>query len=294
MSRPVVGITVGDPAGIGPEIIDKALRSRRLKDCGVDWHIIGELTPMHTGKLSKASAQIAYSSLLESATLLRSGAIQGVVNAPVHKANLTKVGFKFPGQTEFYANAFGKKPGEVTMMLYGPKFSVSLVTTHCSLNKVPKLLSQQGIIDTTVRTAEVFLQKGVKSPKIAICGLNPHAGESGLFGKEEIEIIEPAIKSLKRKRSLMKQVTINGPHPPDAVFRSAYQGEYHAVICMYHDQGLIPFKMISFDDGVNITLGLPIWRAAPDHGTACDIAGTGKASPASLISALRQVASLVQ
>ncbi|MGB0774829.1 MAG: PdxA family dehydrogenase, partial [Akkermansiaceae bacterium] len=170
------------------------------------------------------------------------------------------------------------------MCLTGNNLTVGLVTIHVALADVPKLLETSEIIRTGKLLGEFCLQRGIRNPRVAVCGLNPHAGENGAFGQEDIELVAPAVQELQ-KNSL--GVAFSGPHPPDTIFRPAADGEYDAVLCMYHDQGLIPLKLLDFDTGVNVTLGLPYPRTSPDHGTAYDIAGKGKASASSMIHAIK-------
>ncbi|MFH1067351.1 MAG: 4-hydroxythreonine-4-phosphate dehydrogenase PdxA [bacterium] len=282
---PVIGLTIGDPAGIGPEIIEKALAHFSKRADAPALRIIGSAKGARAGKPNKTSARQALAALESSVELLQRGEICAVVNGPVCKKNLSLIGFPFPGQTEFYAARAGCAPSQVTMMLTSPRLTVSLVTTHCALRKAIRALTAKSIVETTQRTIAALLLMGIRNPKIAVCGLNPHAGEEGLFGDEEQRVILPAVAALQKE----KRARISGPHAPDTVFLQASRGVFDAVICMYHDQGLIPLKLIGFDSGVNLTLGLPFWRAAPDHGTAFDIAGKNIASPASLIAAIRLV-----
>jgi 4-hydroxythreonine-4-phosphate dehydrogenase len=209
------------------------------------------------------------------------GEVDAVVTAPISKEAAQKAGLRFPGHTEFLAHLTGTK--DFAMMLGGEKLKVVLVTIHQALADVPKLLTGKKILKTIRVTDRAFKTYfGVKRPRIAVCGLNPHAGEAGLFGMEEKKIIAPAVK---RAKALGIEVT--GPLPADTVFyRAARKGAFDCVVCMYHDQGLGPMKLLHFDDGVNVTLGLPIIRTSVDHGTAYDIAWKGKASATSLIAAI--------
>jgi 4-phospho-D-threonate 3-dehydrogenase / 4-phospho-D-erythronate 3-dehydrogenase len=280
---PTLGITLGDPSGIGPEIIDRALPEFRREFPGIHVRLIGSALGVRAGRPGLRAAKQALAALEQSAALLAAGEIDAVVNGPVHKAWLMRAGFLFPGQTEFYAARAGMKPGEVTMLMASPRLNVALATSHVSLREAITRLRPAMIVSATVRVAEFLRSSGVKRPRIVICGLNPHAGEGGAFGVEEKTVVEPALRELKKSRRWI----IEGPAVPDAVFRHALEGRYDAVVALYHDQGLIPFKLASFEDGVNVTLGLPFLRCAPDHGTAHDIAGKGKASHASMLSALR-------
>ena len=276
---PVVGVTWGDPAGVGPELAShvfrKLGRSLTLRRVG---H--GQSRP---GKPSLAGAKLAKEALLESVRLLKSGEIQAVVNGPVSKEGLGKAGFSFPGQTEFYAKAFGVRPDDVSMMMIGPRLRVALASTHLSLRKAVLGLRANQIVRAAKHLGETLKKLGVRRPRIAVCGMNPHAGENGKFGNEEKIVVEPAIQELKRKTDFR----ISGPESPDAVFRRAWKGEFDGVVALYHDQGLIPAKLLDFDETVNVTAGLPVVRCSPDHGTAFDLAGKGKARPDSFLAAVR-------
>ena len=281
----VVGVTWGDPAGVGPElarhVFRKLGRSLSLRRIG---H--GESRP---GKPTLAGGKVAKEALMQSVDLLRSGEIQAVVNGPVSKDWLGKVGFRFPGQTEFYAKAFGVRPDDVTMMMIGPRLRVGLASTHLSLRKAILGLRAKQIVRAGKHLGETLRKLGVRRPRIAVCGLNPHAGESGKFGNEEKKVVLPAIQELRRKT----QFRIFGPESPDAVFRRAWMGEFDGVVALYHDQGLIPAKLLDFDETVNVTAGLPFVRCSPDHGTAFALAGKGKARPDSFLAAVRLARKLV-
>jgi len=283
---PVVGVTWGDPAGVGPELAShvfrKLGRSLTLRRVG---H--GESRP---GKPSLAGAKLAKEALVESVRLLKSGEIQAVVNGPVSKGGLGKAGFSFPGQTEFYAKAFGVKPGDVTMMMIGPRLRVALASTHLSLRKAVSGLRSKQIVRSAKHLGDTLKKLGVRRPRIAVCGLNPHSGENGKFGNEEKRVVEPAIRELKRKTDFR----ISGPESPDAVFRRAWKGEFDGVVALYHDQGLIPAKLLDFDETVNVTAGLPVVRCSPDHGTAFDLAGKRKARPNSFLAAVLLARRLVK
>jgi len=215
--------------------------------------------------------------------LTRSGAASGLVTGPVSKAQLYAIGFVHPGQTEFVAERCGVASDLVAMMLAGPTLRVVPVTTHIPLREVPELLTVETIV-TKGRAAIRGLQRqfGIDSPRIAVAGLNPHAGEGGTLGREEIEVILPAIERLREEGH-----DVSGPHPPDIIFCERRRRNYDAALCMYHDQALIPLKTLHFDDGINVTLGLPIVRTSPDHGTAFDIAGKSVADPGAMIAAIR-------
>ena len=287
MKRPVIGITLGDAAGIGPEVARAALESGQL-DPGFDYQIIGSCPGAVPGRPDEASARAAISALEDSVQLLNSGEIAAVVTAPISKDHLAGYGFDFPGQTEFYADRFGC--WNFQMCLTGPHLTVGLVTIHEPLGSVPELLSTAGIVRHGILLADFCQRRGKPAPRIAVAGLNPHAGENGRMGREEITIIRPAVDALNLAAG---PASFHGPLPPDTLFYQAARGQYDAVLCMYHDQGLIPLKLLDFDEAVNLTLGLPIVRTSPDHGTAFDIAGKGLASATSMTAAIRLAAELV-
>lgn len=282
--KPIIGITVGDPRGIGPEVTRKALQDSRIrKICQpivfgdpkyFNWKSALSLTPQECGQLSGHFVKIAAYAALR-------GEIDAIVTGPISKEHLNLGGYHYPGHTEFLADLANVK--EVRMMMAGPKLKVVLTTIHEPLKKVPSLLSQKLIEDTIHITAQAMTDWfGLTAPRIAVAALNPHAGESGLMGTEEKTILVPVIQRLRRRYR-----TLTGPHPADTVFYRALHGEFDVVIVMYHDQGLIPVKLLHFEEAVNITLGLPFIRTSVDHGTAFDIAGRGIASPTSMIAAIK-------
>jgi 4-hydroxythreonine-4-phosphate dehydrogenase len=279
-----IGITLGDCAGIGPEIVDLALKSSRLADAA-EYQIIGKYPVCEPGQPTLETARAAAAALEEAVTRAGRGEIDAVVTAPVHKARMYDAGFKFPGQTEFFAarcdiNNFG-------MLLTGGQLTVALVTIHLPLNQVAAALSQSEIVRVGRLLLDFLRNRCERPPRIAVAGLNPHAGESGKIGQEEIEIIAPAVAELNSSLvTRHSSLVFTGPHSPDTIFHRAAEGEYDAVLCMYHDQGLIPLKLHAFHNGVNVTLGLPFPRTSPDHGTAFDIAGKGIARPDSMIAAI--------
>ncbi|MCP4715829.1 MAG: 4-hydroxythreonine-4-phosphate dehydrogenase PdxA [Deltaproteobacteria bacterium] len=322
MSLPLIGITMGDPVGIGPEIIAKALIDPRLYElcrpvvigdravierelAGGSWSgcievveninscqpaadrviliEVSRLDPaaLSYGKPTPETGRALGACIVKAVELARSRCIDAVVTAPINKQSLHEGGYEFPGHTEMLAELTGAE--HVVMMLAGERLRVVLVTIHCALAQVPELLTS-ALILRTIETAWQSMQScfGIAEPRLAVAGLNPHAGEGALFGTEERDIIRPAIEEARAKG-----MPVSGPHPPDTVFYQAAHGAYDAVVCMYHDQGLIPLKLLHFEDGVNVTLGLPILRTSVDHGTAYDIAGKGIASSASLMSAVK-------
>jgi 4-hydroxythreonine-4-phosphate dehydrogenase len=285
-SRPKrrIGITLGDCAGIGPEIVELALTSGRIPD-STEYVVLGRQPNCKPSEPTNETARAAAAALEEGVTLARRGEFEAIVTGPVHKARMYEVGFRFPGQTEFFAERCGVK--DFAMCLTGGKLTVALVTAHVPLHQVPRALKQSEIVRVGLLLAQFLRSRGKSAPRIAVAGLNPHAGESGKLGREEIEIITPAIGELNS--SLVTHhpsLVFTGPVSPDTVFHRAIEGEFDAVLCMYHDQGLIPLKLHAFHSGVNVTLGLPFPRTSPDHGTAFEIAGKGIARGDSMIAAI--------
>jgi len=317
---PRVGISVGDPAGIGPELVVKAVNARpelALRIYG-DAHVLeaaaarlglpappssslfpvavavasvgpGEIVPGRPN-LASARAQLAYLEAATSAALV--GDIDALCTAPISKDWIAQAGFAFPGHTEYLAARAGTM--DFAMMLAGPRLRVVLATRHIALRDVPRALGVDDIARAAVLAARALVADfGVGRARVAVAGLNPHAGEAGRFGDEEARLVTPGVRSARaRLEAEGVPADITGPHPPDAVFRQAALGQFDAVVALYHDQGLIPLKLLHFDDGVNITLGLPFVRTSPDHGTAYDIAGTGAANPSSFLCALDLAAAL--
>ncbi len=277
---PRILITAGDPAGIGPEVIGKALSSGKLPP-GFDYEILGDTNAGTPGKPDRRSAEAALAGLQEAVARLKAGTGDAVVTAPVSKEALQSVGFTFPGQTEFFADAFGVE--DFGMLLTGERLTVGLATIHEPLKSIPTLLTAEKIVRISRLTAAFLSRRGITHPRIALAGLNPHAGENGAFGDEERTIISPALDILRADGDAI----YTGPAVPDAIFREAALGGHDAVIAMYHDQGLIPLKLLDFDTAVNVTLGLPKPRTSPDHGTAYGIAGKDLADPSSMIAAIR-------
>jgi len=281
-----IAITLGDPAGIGPEVVRKAVESGQLPDA-CEYLLIGDAKAGTPGKPDRASALAAYEALMEAAAMLHDGRADAVVTAPVSKGQLQSVGFTFPGQTEFFAAAQGVT--DFGMCLSGTTLTVALATIHVPLAAVPGLLTVEGIVRTGLLLAGFLARKSAGLPRIAVAGLNPHAGEDGAFGDEEIRVIGPAIQRLNESGLGI----FSGPGVPDAIFRDAARGQFDGVLAMYHDQGLIPLKLLDFDTAVNVTLGLPKPRTSPDHGTAFGIAGKNVADASSMIRAIRLAAEMV-
>jgi 4-hydroxythreonine-4-phosphate dehydrogenase len=294
---PRLGITCGDPAGVGPEIIAAWLRG--LRSPSGKFFIIGparwlatlpqrpnvRLVPVGPadfaatpGKPTEDGARVALAAMETAAQGARDGRWDAVVTGPVSKAELARVGFKHPGQTEFFASHWG---GEPVMAFVGDKLRVALATWHVPLEDVPQALGPAAIT-RAVEAAARISGRPVRAARIAVCGLNPHAGEGGLLGHDERDRIDPLLAKLRRKFPKLSRCL-----PGDTVFVRALRGEFDAVVAMYHDQALAPLKAVEFDSAVNVTLGLPFVRTSPDHGTAFDIAGRGKARPDSFIAAVR-------
>ncbi len=308
MTRPIA-ISLGDPAGIGPEIVARALAERPDADAIIFGDVgvleraakvagvaapssarvravtslrAGEVTP---GKPNDASGQAQLAYLTAAVDAAMAGEVSALVTAPISKEWIARAGFNFPGHTEYLAARAGVS--EFAMMLAGPQLRVTVATTHVPLKDVPRLLTVDGIASTIWLTAEGLARRfGIAAPRVAVAGLNPHASEAGRFGEEEARLVTPAVaKARARLAAAGLRATVDGPLVPDSVFRQAAGGAYDAVVALYHDQGLIPLKLLHFDDGVNLTLGLPFVRTSPDHGTAYDIAGTGRARAQSFLAA---------
>lgn len=320
--RPVVGITMGDPAGIGPEVVVKALSRRavagmcrpliigslpvlqrtarslkaKARVLPVEGHEhplgrpgeipvldpltrpLGRIVP---GRLSKRAGAAAVAFIKTAVQLAEHRCIDAIVTAPINKEGMHLAGYRYPGHTEFLAKLTRSR--ETGMMIVGGPLRVQFVTTHVRLRKLPSALSVAGV-ERAIRLAAGALRDlfGIAAPRVGVAALNPHAGEGGLFGDEERRVILPAVRRARRAG-----IAVAGPLPADTIFGKAARGEYDAVVAMYHDQGLIPLKVMAFGRCVNLTVGLPIIRTSVDHGTAYDIAGKGVADPGSLIEAIR-------
>jgi 4-hydroxythreonine-4-phosphate dehydrogenase len=286
-----IGITLGDPAGIGPEVVYAALESKRVP-VDADYKIVGNYPKCAVGQPTLETARAAAAALEEAATLARRGELDAVVTGPVHKATMYDIGFKFPGQTEFFADRCGVT--NYAMLLTGGNITVALVTTHIPLREVAALLKQSEIVRVGLLLRNFLNGRSNEPVRIAVAGLNPHAGESGKIGREEIEIIAPAVAELNQSpiTNHQSRAIFDGPIPPDTLFHHLANEQWDAALCMYHDQGLIPLKLHAFHGGVNVTLGLPFPRTSPDHGTAFAIAGKGIARPDSMIAAINVAAEL--
>jgi 4-hydroxythreonine-4-phosphate dehydrogenase len=288
--KPIIAITLGDPAGIGPEVVAKTLRDRRLPK-GFRYEVVGKQSGrgIRVGQYTMQSAVAAITALERAAAGCVSGKYSAMVTAPVHKESIARYEPDFVGQTEFLARACGLPSDTAVMMLTDPKLTVSLCTNHCSLEDALTRLTTERIMYVTRITVEFLRKRGIATPRLAFAGINPHLGEGGLFGTEDSRIVEPAQKKLAKDGI---EVTLA---PADTVFHLAvHKKAFDAVICAYHDQGLIPFKLVAFETGVNVTLGLPIIRTSPDHGTALEIAGKNKADHRSMLAAVQLAAKLAR
>ncbi|MCS3448976.1 MULTISPECIES: 4-hydroxythreonine-4-phosphate dehydrogenase PdxA [Bradyrhizobium] len=326
MAQPLA-LTSGEPAGIGPDITlaawlrrrelhlppfyllgDRAALAERAKTLGLAVELAEvsaeeasatfarALPVVATGKAAKAlpgqpdgtSADAALASIRQAVADVAAGKASAVVTNPIAKNVLYRAGFRHPGHTEFLAElaASGGRAPQPVMMLWSPALAVVPVTIHVSVREALAQLTTDLIVSTArIVVADMKARFGLAAPRLAIAGLNPHAGEDGTLGMEDVEIVAPAVEILRRDG-----IAVRGPLPADTMFHAAVRKTYDCAICMYHDQALIPIKTVAFEDAVNVTLGLPFIRTSPDHGTAFDIAGTGKANPSSLIAALRLAA----
>ncbi len=288
-NRVRVGVTMGDPAGIGPEIALAAIANRRVTS--VCQPVLygpkssSERACFSPGVLSAAAGLAALEAIEKAVADALAGRLDAIVTGPINKQALDLAGSVWRGHTELLSHLTGVE--DVAMMFYSPRLSVILATVHVPLSAVPQLLTQSRVETVVLLAAAELPRFGVEKPRLAVAGLNPHAGEGGLFGQEDLDVLVPAVKSVRERG-----VNVVGPLPADTVFRQAIDGRYDAVIACYHDQGLIPIKMAAFGEAVNVTLGLPIIRTSVDHGTAFDIAGKGVADETSLINAVELAAKL--
>jgi 4-hydroxythreonine-4-phosphate dehydrogenase len=302
--RPRLALTVGDPAGIGPEIVLKALA---FPECpSADWVVYGPLAslaerarrlslpdvasvaagavdipggPVPLGAVSPEGGRLAAAAVLAAAADARAGAVDGMVTAPLHKESLRAAGHPWPGHTEMLAEAAGVS--DVAMMFVGGGLRVALLTIHRSLRSVPDAITREETLRIVRLVHRELPRLGAARRRIAVCGVNPHAGEHGLFGREDEDVLRPAVETLAGEG-----LVVAGPLPADTAFVRAAQGEFDAVVAAYHDQGLVPLKLLAFGKAVNLTLGLPFVRTSVDHGTAFDIAAAGTADPGSLLAAM--------
>jgi len=319
MSKKKIAITMGDPGGVGPEVIVNALNRRDIQSSCAPVVIgnsgimreavklsklplkVRELSSISKAKpragvievlevksrlaankckpcISAGNAVVKY--IKESVKLALNNEVSAIVTAPISKESVKMAGHSWPGHTELLAELTGSK--DFAMMFYSKKLKVILCTIHTSLKSVPAKINPKLVLRIIRLARNGMAMLGISNPKISVAGLNPHAGEAGIMGREEVLSILPAIVQAQDTG-----INVSGPYPPDVVFHRAYNGDFDIVVCMYHDQGLIPYKMLAFDSGVNLTVGLPIIRTSPDHGTAFDIAWKNKADPSSMIEAIK-------
>ncbi len=320
--RPIIGVTMGDPVGVGPEIIVKALARPEIHElcrplvlgdlsvmrnaaarlaCDLEIHPVGgpegglyrpgaidlaclsqlDCARLLPGAPTKETGRAMVGYILKAIEWAKAKKIHGVATGPIHKGAMNAAGYNYNGHTEIFAEK--TDTAEYVMMMAGERLRVVLVTIHMALSAVPAAVTREKILSTIRVTHRALIERfGIARPRLAVAALNPHAGEDGLFGDEEERVIIPAVREAREEG-----VSITGPSPADTLFFYAAKGACDAVVCMYHDQGLIPFKLLHFEDGVNTTLGLPIVRTSVDHGTAYDIAGTGQANPESLVAAVK-------
>ena len=277
--KPRIAITVGDPAGIGPEIAAKAANDARVRDlCEPVLYGPPDGEAFPPGHLSAAAGRAAFDAIVEAVRDAQAGRVQGIATAPVNKLAFAHAGLPWKGHTDLLGALTGST--QVAMMFWSEPLKVVLATVHIPLAEVPAALDRARLDAIVALTAQALPRFGIASPRIALAGLNPHAGEDGLLGTEEQEVLAPAVAAARARG-----VTIDGPFPGDTVFVRAARGEFDVVIACYHDQGLIPVKLLAFGRAVNVTLGLPIIRTSVDHGTAFDIAGKGIADPSSMVEA---------
>jgi 4-hydroxythreonine-4-phosphate dehydrogenase len=287
---PRIAITVGDPSGIGPEIALKAAADPRVaalcEPILFGPHTPDALRPFVPGELSAAAGRAAYEAIVEAVAAAGDGRVDAIATAPLNKEAFALAGLPWKGHTDLLAHLTGRD--RAVMMFYADELRVVLATVHVALREVPALLTRELIDFILDVTAAELPRFGCPRARIAVAGLNPHAGEHGVIGNEDDAVLRPAIAAARARG-----IEASGPWPADTVFSRAVRGEFDAVVACYHDQGLIPVKLIAFGRAVNVTLGLPIIRTSVDHGTAFDIAGTGVADPSSLIEAVRLAATLV-
>ena len=285
-SRPRVAITAGDPAGIGPEIVARAASDVRVV-AACDPIVYGPADHglFRPGQLSADAGRAAYEAIVRAVEDVRRGAADAIATAPINKEAWRLAGLPWTGHTDLLAHLTGA--GKVAMMFYSDALRVVLATIHLPLAEVPRALTRESLESTITLSARELPRFGYVAPRIAVAGLNPHAGEHGLFGREEQDVMAPAIAACRDRG-----VDVSGPYPADTLFVRAQRGEFDAVVACYHDQGLIPVKLLAFGHAVNVTLGLPLVRTSVDHGTAFDIAGKGMADPESMIAAVLLAARL--
>jgi 4-hydroxythreonine-4-phosphate dehydrogenase len=288
VSKPRIAITTGDPAGIGPEVAGKAAADPRVTDaCEPRLYAPENGATFTPGELSAGAGRAAYEIILRAVSDARHGVVDAIATAPVNKEAFRLAGLSWTGHTDLLAHLTGAP--HVAMLFYSDALRVVLATVHIPLADVPRALTAEALEATIGLTARELPRFGIATPRIAVAGLNPHASERGLFGREEETVLAPAIA-----RARGRGIDVSGPFPADTLFVRARRGEFDVVVACYHDQGLIPVKLVAFGQAVNVTLGLPIIRTSVDHGTAFDIAGRGIADPESMIAAVLLAARLAR
>jgi len=286
--KPRIAITAGDPAGIGPEIAGRAAEDARVRDvCEPIVYGPPSGATFPPGVLSAAAGRAAYDTIVRAVDDARSGEVAAIATAPINKEAFRLAGLQWSGHTDLLAHLTGAR--DVAMLFHSDELRVVLATVHVALADVPRTLTSSLMERTIALTARELPRFDKVAPRIAVAGLNPHAGEHGLFGDEETDVIAPAIAACRRRG-----IDVSGPFPADTVFVRARRGEFDVVIACYHDQGLIPVKLVAFGKAVNVTIGLPIVRTSVDHGTAFDIAGKGVADPESMVAAVLLAARLAR
>jgi 4-hydroxythreonine-4-phosphate dehydrogenase len=283
--RPRIAITSGDPAGIGPEIAKKAAEDPRALAVCEPVIFAAETSGVIPGTVSAESGRAAYDAIVRAVDAAKAGEIEAIATAPVNKLAFARAGLPWKGHTDLIAHLCGTS--RVAMLFYSRQLTVVLATVHVPLADVPRALTHDGLLETIQLTAEWMPLVGATRPRIAVAGLNPHAGEGGVLGSEDEDVIRPAVAS-----ATTRGIDATGPWPADTVFVRAARGEFDAVVACYHDQGLVPVKLLAFGEAVNVTIGLPIIRTSVDHGTAFDIAGKGIADAGSMVQAVLLAARL--
>jgi 4-hydroxythreonine-4-phosphate dehydrogenase len=289
MSLPLIAITAGDPSGIGPEIALKASHDPRVvavcRPSIYGPHTAAQLAPFPAGQIDAGSGKAAYDAIVHAVSDALAGRVGAIVTAPINKAAFAAAGYPWRGHTDLLAHLCGTP--DVAMMFWSERLRVVLATVHIALREVPTALTKYKVLDVLRLTARSLPAFGIAAPRLGLAGLNPHAGEDGLMGSEDREVLAPAVAGARAEG-----LDVRGPFPADTIFVRAMRGEFDAVIAGYHDQGLIPVKLVAFGRAVNVTLGLPILRTSVDHGTAFDIARQGVADEGSLVEAILLAARL--
>jgi 4-hydroxythreonine-4-phosphate dehydrogenase len=288
---PTIAVTAGDPSGIGPEIAVKAIRDPRVvavcRPVIYGPHSAEDLAAFPAGQVNADAAQAAFGAIVHATADAMAGRVRAIVTSPISKEALAAAGLSWRGHTDLLAHLCGVT--DVAMMFWSDRLRVVLTTVHVALSEVPRQFTRERLSGVIRLTSRSLPQFGIDAPRLAVAGLNPHAGEHGLFGSEEQDVIAPAIEEARREG-----VDVSGPFPADTLFVRAARGEFDAVIAAYHDQGLVPVKLLAFGRAVNVTLGLPIIRTSVDHGTAFDIARQGVADEGSLVEAILLAAKLTR